>query len=996
MKNLFQQTTPLLILSATLSFLLSAQDVYSSDNKKPSQQQTLIGGVIDVSDLKIGFVNNGRFCAPRNYLPDLPSALYDSLGYLAKLDLWVGVPNGPWAPKIWNADSQKYVSLGPTVSGTVFDPRNQYVTDWSSIEGTEDIIYTKDILFSELYGPSELFDFFIAPTSNIEKTWPINSYTGLREWPGRWRKNPVTGKLVEEVFLGDQDVYISYDDKRNFDASKNYPIGAEVIAQVVGFKESYISNMVIYDLQIVNTSEWNYHDVYLGIYSEADNPLYWLNANLANYRRLKTGYFKNEYDVSSGSIFPYNLSYSQNDSPGIMLLGIQFLKTPLAENDNLDNDEDGTIDEANEELGLTGWHYLHPTSVLWSPQAIQERAQYQILAGDTTGLAWMIDSTCFYPNQNGVLNPDFDSPEQIEQPDDMRNIRGTVQVAYNLMSCGPINWQRGDTLNFVFAVLVAENIEKLKASARMAHKLVHNDYYYPKGPPPPKLNAVPKDSKVTLYWDRSAETAKDMLTGYQSFEGYKIYRTTTDPSNNEWGTKNLDDLGNFINFIPIARCDLTNGVKGYETVYPYQYLGDDSGLFHSWTDTSVTNGVTYWYSVCSYDRGILENDEINIYNFRASPMQECPRGTDPDSDANLVKVVPGMPSTNHCDPTVQIERLPGTSGTGSVEAISIDPFSITGHDYNLVFDDTTYRFAVYNLYNETDNRLIFENVIQTNGEEGITFDGLLLTVKRFDEMHVRNDETYWYKFETGELSDCTWLIYGEAILTYPFPYEYEIRFKNVYETGVITGKTGPFEIWNTLLNRKCTWDIFYDSETDSTEKLKNRWSSGDMIYIRDEHENKFVYTVRVSITEYTFVTNEGNRNTPPHSGDVAKIPMDRPFLSGDQFRIKTNPLQTRAAFKNELDRIKVVPNPYNFHAEWELDRNDSRIQFIHLPSECSIHIYTLAGDKVRTLHHTNPNTDYEFWDLLNFSNLKASYGLYVYVVDTPDGKATTGKFVILR
>jgi hypothetical protein len=83
-------------------------------------------------------------------------------------------------------------------------------------------------------------------------------------------------------------------------------------------------------------------------------------------------------------------------------------------------------------------------------------------------------------------------------------------------------------------------------------------------------------------------------------------------------------------------------------------------------------------------------------------------------------------------------------------------------------------------------------------------------------------------------------------------------------------------------------------------------------------------------------------------------------------------------------------------ADWELGKDDSRIQFIHLPSECTIHIYTLAGDKVRSLHHNNPNTDYEFWDLLNFSNLKASYGLYVYVVETPDGKGMTGKFVILR
>jgi len=41
-------------------------------------------------------------------------------------------------------------------------------------------------------------------------------------------------------------------------------------------------------------------------------------------------------------------------------------------------------------------------------------------------------------------------------------------------------------------------------------------------------------------------------------------------------------------------------------------------------------------------------------------------------------------------------------------------------------------------------------------------------------------------------------------------------------------------------------------------------------------------------------------------------------------------------------------------------------------------------------------SDYEFWDLLNFSNLKVSYGLYTYVVEIPAEKNQKGKFVILR
>lgn len=129
---------------------------------------------------------------------------------------------------------------------------------------------------------------------------------------------------------------------------------------------------------------------------------------------------------------------------------------------------------------------------------------------------------------------------------------------------------------------------------------------------------------------------------------------------------------------------------------------------------------------------------------------------------------------------------------------------------------------------------------------------------------------------------------------------------------------------------------------------------------------------------------------------MAHIVLKRPLLTGDQFRIKTTAMQQLPIHSSDLNEVKVVPNPYVVAAGWELNRNESKVQFIHLPSQCKIHIYTLGGDQVRTLVHDDPNTDYEFWDLLNHSHLKVSYGLYLFVVETKNGTAATGKFVILR
>jgi len=997
---------------------------------KQRLQEELIGGIINKSNLKIGFLNNGRFCAPGEFLPDLPSALRGQYGYLGKLDLWIGIPNGPWAPKVWHPDSQKYVSLGPTVSGSVFEPYNYNGwynrfdfsitdTDWSTINATKGMLYTDDILYSEIYRQSPLFDFILAPTNEYEKTWPRDALTGFRKWPGSWKKDPLTGELMENVYLGDQVCYITFDDKTYADMhypnqefinrtgwkygqEQGYSIGAEVLAEVIGFQEALLSNIILYNLKIINTSEWDYSGVYLGVYYESDTPWYSLGS-WPGYPGLKTSYIKNGNDPTTAedeTTFPYDLSYSYNrsitDNVDSTYFAVQFLKTPFAEqNDGIDNDGDFDIDEPEgEQLGLTGWHFFHPNN--FSYYFEREKLLYKMLSGDPSELNWLVDRNCFFKDDEGNLDPNFDYPDRVQISTRWGSNRGVVWYIYNLMSCGPINWASGDTLNFVFGILAADNYDKMLATAKIARNLVDKNYRSSEGPPPPNVTAVPQNGKVTLYWDSSAETAKDFITGYQDFEGYKIYRTTSDPNHNDWGERIVDHDSKLINFIPLKGCDLINGINGYEKFYPFQKLGDDTGLFHSWTDTNVVNGVTYWYSVCSYDRGIVEDKTLNPLVYPVSQMRECPKGTNPDMSPNLVKVLPGVQAHNYSLPTLNVERMSESSGNGPIDVRVVDPYVVTGHDYILTFEDTTYGYAAYSLFDETTNELILNKERGTNGEEGKIFDGLQITVQRFDDLEVLNDSTFWFKYETGEPSPCTWAILGGKLNWDPFPFEYEIRFTEKMDTSYYMKKTAPFEIWNTVLNKKSNWDIYYNAASDTTDSLRNTWTSGDMIYIWDHFSSVREFTLRVTITEKSFFTYTGKLNVPPEPGDALRIFLKRPFITGDQFRISTKAMKKEKQVITNKNKVKVVPNPYTVHAGWELSSNESKIQFINLPSECTIHIFSMAGDQVRTIHHNDINSDYEFWDLLNFSNLKVSYGLYTYVVEISGEKNQKGKFVILR
>jgi len=92
---------------------------------------------------------------------------------------------------------------------------------------------------------------------------------------------------------------------------------------------------------------------------------------------------------------------------------------------------------------------------------------------------------------------------------------------------------------------------------------------------------------------------------------------------------------------------------------------------------------------------------------------------------------------------------------------------------------------------------------------------------------------------------------------------------------------------------------------------------------------------------------------------------------------------------DELSNIRVVPNPYVAGSLWESDYGSYRrepirqIQFINLPMECEINIFTLAGDLIKTLEH-NESHGTETWDLRAEGGREIVSGIYIYQVKSAD------------
>jgi len=114
--------------------------------------------------------------------------------------------------------------------------------------------------------------------------------------------------------------------------------------------------------------------------------------------------------------------------------------------------------------------------------------------------------------------------------------------------------------------------------------------------------------------------------------------------------------------------------------------------------------------------------------------------------------------------------------------------------------------------------------------------------------------------------------------------------------------------------------------------------------------------------------------------------------------------------------VAVVPNPYrgdidynSYNPPWEKPprtreqwlEQDRRVQFINLPENCVINVYTLAGDRLTTIRHNDPNRGYEDWNLTSHVGQAISSGIYLFTVEDTGtgptaGEVQVGKFVVIK
>jgi len=101
-----------------------------------------------------------------------------------------------------------------------------------------------------------------------------------------------------------------------------------------------------------------------------------------------------------------------------------------------------------------------------------------------------------------------------------------------------------------------------------------------------------------------------------------------------------------------------------------------------------------------------------------------------------------------------------------------------------------------------------------------------------------------------------------------------------------------------------------------------------------------------------------------------------------------------ASGKPDLSQVRVVPNPYRGAALFET-RFEHKINFINLPAQAKISVFSMTGDLVKEIYHNDANRGAEVWDLISRNNQAVVSGLYLYVVES-GGDKSIGKMLIIR
>ncbi|HEX7319450.1 MAG TPA: hypothetical protein VF399_03720 [bacterium] len=828
-----------------------------------------------------------------------------------------------------------------------------------------------------------------------------------------------------------QDSWCAYND---LDATWHMPgdtkpIGLEVYQTVYAWNLSTTQDIIFIKYETKNVSGAKLTNCYFGV--ACDNDIGNESGPAANDRI--SGIVGQWYVIDGESLWVDNLGYQWQETaeagwssfPGA--IGFDYLQSPYDLVEGEDKDNDGIPDQYEMD---SAWYATNLPSTQWDvdgdgtpdwrdPSQIpqigmtafkrftlnlepnKDNERYVTLAGYNF-------KTMAYEPFNDTVPPAPDDQRflQCSGPFELdTNVTATVMVAVILA-----NWYEGTIVRPDTALVKTDN---------MAQFIYDMNWLLPGPPPPPNLTCVPGDKAVTLVWDNLSEITPDpyyKVVHYADtssavydpfymeydFQGYSVYKSKTALA----GT-----------WEKLAGFDKYDGI-----IWTY-YTGSDTlkavdnGLVHSYMDEDVRNGFTYNYAVAAFDWNLVKETDstARVLMFQSGYVP--------------VVAVPRREPANYIPGSFTIESESGNPAlaTNNIAVAITYPLKMTA-------DPMYLEFGGY-LYDPINTAPFYRSFLVDNGGNyvdtfmtSVVFVDTTLTITEapyeFKEFHGLSVTSIFKRYDIPTNVS----IFDTVIMTGTYPEslvapkvigtnwayrgnDYEVTWikahgsdsvNSVTVVDLMTGETIPYKAGSTdtLADGWCFKSSV--AATNNTDTLVYDPPGG----LPTGTRSLYVCGGEVNLKKGPYLVLGDPR---PGDGDLWTVRADPAYLPAPiNGRLKITPTPAFVQLDSALTlNVKVVPNPYIIANEWQQSFRLRRLRFINLPSTCTIRVFNLNGELVKTLTHTNNTTSSsgselsnftggdEWWDLLSENRQLVASGIYVFHVQSDVGEQI-GKFVVIR
>lgn len=910
--------------------------------------------------------------------------------------------------------------------------------DWEPWDGSRGKLYS-----GEVTAPPPDLTPFQAMSDNPE-TWPRGYFDDSgnwistpdeRHWPGHFRldidPNSLNyGQEIPGEFVSDRDIYCIFTDEANH--HPDGPVGIEVEQTAYSYGRPYAEDLLFFNFTIHNKSGRQLDSVYVGYYV-VFRPDY----DFMDYLNVIDADPNDEHEFGN-FVYVWDINNErdgawEDDPAELGMIGLGVLETP-------------------KKMGVTDFHFFNrevapkTDEKMWAVlTSNRESSEIDLPEAFFHGENRRFDTT--HPDSIKKYFPEgaplnfyiMTGPLTLAPDESVESSIATVMGAPGLVPFAP------DTTD-------------LMNNFRTATKMYDRKYQGSGPPRTPVVQAVAGDKQVKLVWDAAAENSIDPLTGKQDFEGYKIYRSPdlgktwgtpiTDYFGNVVGYQPLK-IFDKINGIK-GRDPAFNQSLGNETGIQHSFVDENllNGVEYWYCVTAFDQGNQNPDSLEQSYQSPLGSSTMESHTVSVTPGLRPQNYQPPELNvpADAIPPIGGL-----CQGIVQVEIINPDAITGDDYTITFtdSAIEVSGTDTNYVqgfnltrrsksTGKTTTLLKNHLFSDETgDNlpvidgfRLTLQNTLsgiefigwskvagdtcnfdwRTTPAEKYLKDGMVVkeNIYTTDDFKIVIDTTasggsriHWYDFFSSTVQDTlvhvpfkVYLITDPAnpvdISQNTWLYEFNIKAPEAYRSqyfspigwdlvpggaGFVTGSPGWYEKFPDILVLE---DVRIDPATNDTTY------SG--LYLQT---NNFPDTYKNAYGETVEHTAH-----PPSQGDEFTIRTYKPFRQEIRYEFSTSAPQFSQG-NIDLNKIRVVPDPYIVSNSWETSQFGKKLMFTNLPNDCEIIIYTVAGDRVQTIQHQN-NQGFEFWDMRTYNDQFIAFGLYVYVVILPDGQKKVGRFLVIK